>query len=52
MFKIIAVVMIGLLVGIEFFDIGQAAYTLAALCSASVRFSTTAKRGRPRLPSA
>ena len=31
MFKIIAVVVIGVLVGIGFFDIGEAAYTLAAL---------------------
>ena len=31
MFKIIAVVVIGILVGIGFFDIGQEAYTLAAL---------------------
>ena len=31
MFKIIAVVVIGVLVGIGFFDIGQEAYTLAAL---------------------
>jgi multidrug efflux pump subunit AcrB len=30
MFKIIAVVVIGVLVGIGFFDIGQEAYTLAA----------------------
>ena len=31
MFNIIAVVVIGVLVGIGFFDIGQEAYTLAAL---------------------
>ena len=31
MFKIIAVVVIGILVGIGFFDLGQEAYTLAAL---------------------
>ena len=31
MFKIIAVAVIGILVGIGFFDLGQEAYTLAAL---------------------
>ena len=31
MFKIIAVVVIGILVEIGFFDLGQEAYTLAAL---------------------
>ena len=31
MFKIIAVAVMGILVGIGFFDLGQEAYTLAAL---------------------
>ena len=31
MFKIVAVVFIGILAGIGFFDLGQEAYTLAAL---------------------
>ena len=31
MFKIIAVAVIGILVGIGFFDLGQEAYTLAAV---------------------
>src|ERR1700733_8723260 len=48
MFKIVAVAVIGILVGIGFFDLGQEAYTLGRFCSASVLFWTTAKGGRQR----
>ena len=48
MFKIIAVVVIGILVGIGFFDIGQEAYTLAALLLGIGALVDLAKRGRQR----
>ena len=48
MFKIIAVVVIGILVGIGFFDIGQEAYTLAALLLGIGALADSAKRGRQR----
>ena len=44
MFKIVAVVFIGILTGIGFFDLRQEAYTLAALCS--VPSSTAAEKPR------
>ena len=46
MFKIVALVLIGILAAIGFFELGQAAYILAAVCSASVPSWTTAERVR------
>jgi hypothetical protein len=46
MFKIIAVVVIGIFGGIGFFDLGQEAYTLAALLLGI--WTTAKRRRRPR----
>jgi hypothetical protein len=52
MFKIIAVAVVGILVRIGFFDLGQEAYTLAAVLLGIGALLDYSQRGRQRPPSA
>ena len=52
MFKIIAAVVIGILVRIGFFDLGQEAYTLTAVLLGIGALLDYSQRGRQRPPSA
>jgi hypothetical protein len=52
MFKIIAVIVIGILVGIGFFDLGQEAYTLATLLIGIGTLLDCSRKGRQRPESA
>ena len=51
MFKIVAVVFIGILTRIGFFDLGQEAYTLAALLLGIGALALTQRRRPHTLPS-